>query len=315
MNLLTFDLNLLKVLDALLSEGSTVGAARKVGLSQPAVSSALNRLRHALGDPLFVRAGQRLEATDRARELAIPVRDILESVETVLTGPGSFDPAHASFTFRLSGSDFFSEMLMPELASRLSGSAPGIRVQMVDLVPDNHVGTIEQYKIDLALSPATTYPEWIDNQPVFRSALDFIAREGHPRLSKAKVKPGETIPVDLYCDLSHILFSQEGKLKGMGDAALANAGRQRHVALTMPSFLGICRAVSESDMVALIPHSLAQRIADKLNLAIYRPPMRIDLADIHMMWHKRATNNSAHRWLRSLVADILIACDDDPARP
>jgi DNA-binding transcriptional LysR family regulator len=309
MNLYGFDFNLLKVLDALLTEGSTVGAARKVGLSQPAVSSSLNRLRHALGDLLFVRVGQKLEATDRAREMAAPVRAILEGTEMILSGPIRFDPGQASLAFKLSGSDYFAEMLMPELAKRLFQSAPGIRVQMVDLVPDNHIQTVEQYQVDLALTPLSSFPEWLAHQQVFRSAFAVVARERHPRLASAGVKPGNTIPVDLYCELPHILFSQEGKLRGMGDVALARIGRARHVAMTMPSFLGICRAVSESDMLALIPHALAERLSKKLNLSLYQPPMAVDLAEIHMIWHKRASNNPAHRWLRSLVADILRSSD------
>lgn len=313
MNLSGFDLNLLKVLDALLTEGSTVAAGRKVGLSQPAVSAALNRLRHAFADPLFVRVGQRLEATDRARQLTVPVRTILDSAEVLLSGPGSFDPACAERVFKLSGSDYFSEMLMPELARRLSQTAPGIRVQMVDLVPDNHVQAIEHHRVDLALTPVAVFPDWAAHQRVFRSAFVVVARAGHARLAHAGVTAGSAVPLDLYCGLQHILFSQEGKLKGMGDAALDRIGRTRHVAMTMPSFLGICRAVSDSDMIALIPKPLADRVAGEMGLSVHPAPMPVDLAEIHMVWHKRSSTSPAHQWLRAIVADILRPCDVDAA--
>lgn len=309
MNLYGFDLNLLKVLDALLSEGSTVAAARRIGLSQPAVSSALNRLRHTLDDPLFVRVGQRLEPTDRARDMTVDVREILNCVESILAGPDLFDPAKASLTFTLSGSDFFAEMLMPELARRISGSAPGIRVQMVDLVPDNHVETLGRNRIDLALTPATGFPEWSDHSLAFRCGFLVVARDGHPDLNDRAMVPGATIPLDLYCGLPHMLFSQEGKFEGIGDAALAQLGRRRNVAMTMPSFLGICRAVSESDMIALVPAPLGKKVAGKLGLTLYQPPMQVPPANLHMVWHRRATNNPAHRWLRELVSGILSACD------
>ena len=128
MNIASFDLNLLTVLDALLREGSTVRAGERIGLSQPAVSAALGRLRHALGDELFVRRGQGLEPTDYARSLVVPVREVLDAVVGVLAG-SRFEPGTSDAVFRLSGSDFFAEMLMPALAERLSREAPPGRGQ------------------------------------------------------------------------------------------------------------------------------------------------------------------------------------------
>ena len=111
MNMSAFDLNLLRVLDAMLREGSTVKAGARIGLSQPAVSSALGRLRQALGDELFVRQGKGMEPTDYARSLAIPLREMLDAMEALLWGAGEFDPGKAAQSFKLSGSDFFAEML------------------------------------------------------------------------------------------------------------------------------------------------------------------------------------------------------------
>lgn len=135
-NLATFDLNLLRVLDALLREGSTVRAGERIGLSQPAVSAALNRLRAALDDELFFRQGQGLAATDYARSLEEPLAMVLASIEALLARPGAFDAASSEASFRISGSDFFAEMLMPRLGERLLRLAPSMRVHLVDLVPD-----------------------------------------------------------------------------------------------------------------------------------------------------------------------------------
>jgi DNA-binding transcriptional LysR family regulator len=305
MNIATFDLNLLRVLDALLREGSTVRAGARIGLSQPAVSAALGRLRHALGDELFIRRGQGLEPTDYARALAIPLREILDELESLLSGPKDFDPATSDAAFKLSGSDFFAEMLMPRLAEQVSKRAPGMRVQLVDLVPDNYIDTLDRYEVDIALIPATDFPDWVDHQPVFRSTFSVIARTGHPRLKRAGLRPGDIIPIDLFCDLGHILFSPEGKLKAMGDAALARVGRERRVVMTMPVFSGIYRAVAESDLIALIPTQLAHQIGPKLGLGVYEPPMPVDPALITMIWHKRSTATPEHRWLRDLISEIL----------
>lgn len=314
MNLSSFDLNLLRVLDALLHEQSTVRAGERIGLSQPAVSSALGRLRHALNDPLFVREGQRLVPTEYARSLEFPLRRILEDVEALLAGPESFDPAKAEQSFKISGSDFFAEMLMPSLANALSRLAPKIQVQLVDLVPDNYVGTLERHGIDLAFVPKIDFPTWTDYAPAFRSRFVMIARRGHPRLERAEVREGEIVPIDLFCDLGHVVFSPEGKLKAMGDAALARVGRERRVVMTMPVFGGVVNAVAGSDLVALLPEQLARKVAPRLGLAIYTPPMPINPVLICMIWHKRNTNHPTHRWLRDLVLELLAPLNDDGER-
>lgn len=303
MNWSTFDLNLIRILDALMTEGSTVKAADKLGLSQPAVSAALGRLRHALDDPLFVRRGQGLEPTDYARAIALPLRETLERMQKALEGQKIFDPATADVTFKVSGSDFFAEMLMPPLAVLIGKTAPNVRVQLVDLVPDSYVETLDQYKVDLALIPSMAFPDWVEHRPVFHSDFVVIARSDHPRLTR--LATDETMPIDLFCDLGHVLFSPEGNLAAMGDAALAAVGRQRRVVMTMPVFSGVYRAVSESDLIALIPEQLARKIAPKVGLTIYKPPMPITPALIEMIWHRRSTMNPAHSWLRDRIADVM----------
>lgn len=308
-NLSGFDLNLLKVLDALLREGSTVRAGQRVGLSQPAVSAALSRLRHALNDPLFVRAGRGIVPTDFARSLELPLRDILDGINTILDGPHDFDPGAAELTFKISGSDFFAEMLMPKLADHLDRVAPGVRVQLVDLVPDNYVDTIERYMVDMALIPGMDFPDWVDHRIIFRSAFIAIARKGHPALAAVGIEDGDPMPIDLFCDLPHVLFSPEGNLSAMGDAALAKLGRKRHVAMTLPVFSGVYRAVAGSDLIALLPTQLARHVKDRVGLTCHAPPMPVPKAQICIVWHKRSTNSPPHRWLREQIAGIMAPLD------
>lgn len=304
-NLPGFDLNLLRVLDALLHEGSTVGAGRRLGLSQPAVSAALGRLRAALGDELFFRRGQGLEATEFARSLEGPLREALDTIEALLSGPDRFDPARSNARFRISGSDFFAEMLMPALAEHLARTAPSIRVHLVDLVPDSYVDTLERYEVDIALIPQTTLPEWVQSRPVFTSGFAVVARRDHPRIRRAKIAPGGTIPIDLFCDLGHVLFSPEGNARAMGDAALARVGRERRVVMTLPVFSGVSRAVAGSDLIALLPAQLAHHLAPSVGLDVFEPPMAIDLVTISMIWHRRYASSPAHVWLREQIAVLL----------
>ncbi|EYD78296.1 transcriptional regulator, LysR family protein [Rubellimicrobium mesophilum DSM 19309] len=299
----TFDLNLLRVLDALLREGSTTAAGRRVGLSQPAVSAALARLRDALGDPLFVRRGPRLEATDYARSLAVPLREHLDSLQRLLSGPEAFDPATASVSFRIAGSDFFGEMLMPELGRTLLAEAPEVRVHLLDLVPTNYADTLDRYLADLALIPRQDAPDWIEWEPLFHSSFCMIARRGHPRL--AGVEPGTPVPLDLFCELDHALMSPEGRTRAMMDDALERVGRARRVAMTLPFFGGICRSVATTDIVAMIPGQLARHMAPILRLEVYKAPLPLPAPLIGLVWHRRATTSPSHRWLREQVARIL----------
>ena len=309
MNLHAFDLNLLRVLNALLAEQSTVRAAERIGLSQSAVSAALGRLRAALDDPLFVRQGQRIVPTDFARSLEMPLKTILDDLGKLLLEHVDFDPSNVAQSFKIGASDFFAIMLMPRLADIMSRRAPHMQVQLVDLVPDSYVGILERTGVDLALVPKTDFPPWSAHQSLFHSRFVMIARSGHPRLKRSGVPAGAVVPMDLFCDLGHVVFSPEGNLKAMGDAALAHVGRTRRVIMTMPVFSGVCMAVAGSDLVALVPEQLASHMAPRLGLEIYIAPMSMNAANICMLWHKRSTGTAAHRWFRGVVAEVLGALE------
>ncbi|MCC5971288.1 MAG: LysR family transcriptional regulator [Pararhodobacter sp.] len=307
MNLSCLDLNLLRVLDALLRERSTVRAGDRLGLSQPAVSAALGRLRHALSDPLLVRQGQGLVPTSYAQSLETPLRQALQALEGLLNGPAVFDPGTAQFDFRISGTDFFSTMLIPALIGRIEKCAPGIRLQLVDLVPDNYVETLDRYEVDLGLIPLQTFPAWLEHERLFQASFVAIARSGHPRLNE--VPPGATMPLDLFCDLRHVLCSPEGKLHGLGDVALAKQGLSRRIAITVPVFDGVFNVVSNSDLIALVPEVLALHLAPRGGFEIYAPPIPVDAPHLCMIWHRRMTADPAHRWLRGEVAQLLKPLD------
>lgn len=306
-NFATFDLNLLRVLDALFREGSTVKAGERLAMSQSAVSGALSRLRHALDDRLFVRQGNRLVATDYAAALKEPLREELERLEALLASPVAFDPRTAIGTFRIAASDFFAELLMPPLGDLLHQRAPGIRAQLVDLVPNNYVESLERRNADIALIPDTDIPEWMNREPLFHSPFHVIARTENPGI--AGLVGGQAMPMDIFCGLHHVLFSPEGNFAAMGDAALGSVGKHRQVAMTVPVFSGVCRAVSESDLIALVPMQLAAKVAETFDLSIFKPPMQIDPALIIGIWHKRSDKTPLAVWMRDRVFDLMRALD------
>ncbi|WP_259942377.1 LysR family transcriptional regulator [Sulfitobacter sp. M368] len=306
-NFATLDLNLLRVLDAVFHEGSTVKAANSLAMSQSAVSGALSRLRHALGDPLFVRQGNRLVATDYAAGIETGLREELERLETLLAPPATFNPQTAEGTFRIAASDFFAELLMPPLADLLQKSAPSLRAQLVDLVPNDYVASLEQRKADITLIPDLELPDWVNREPLFHSPFHVIARKSNPGIEG--LTDGTQMPMETFCALHHVLFSPEGNLAAMGDAALARVGKCRQVAVTVPVFSGVCRAVSESDLIALVPAQLAKKVAKAFGLHVFKPPMKIEPALIIGVWHKRSENAPMASWMRSQVFKLMKGLD------
>lgn len=148
-------------------------------------------------------------------------------------------------------------------------------------------------------------PDWVEMRSVYLSGFTMIARCNHPRLEQSGVQPGGRVPLDLFCDLSHALFSTEGRPGGIGDVALAKVGRRRHVAMTLPVFGAVCRAVAESDLVALVPSLMAKKMAGVLGLEIYRQPIKVEPVDLVMAWPRRRSSDPIHTWLRQTVSSVL----------
>jgi DNA-binding transcriptional LysR family regulator len=304
-NIQPFNLNLLKVLDALLSEGSTIGAAQRIGLSQPAVSSALARLRRDLADPLFVRRGPRLEPTDFALSLAASVRRIIEETERLLAGPEAFVPRLARGVVRLAGTDFFAELLIPELTRRLRVEAPGIQVQLLNLAPEDHLTMLERYNVDIALLPERNFPAWAEALPLFSAEFSVIAAKSHPELESANLATGATIPFDLFCKIPHAIMSPQGQLQTATDKHLADRGLARTVMLSLPSFTAICATVAQTDLIAVVPTHLAHVMQDRHRLRAFTPPLEIAAPTLCAVWHRSSAASPLKRYVRDISAEIL----------
>lgn len=305
------DLNLLRVLDALLREGSTVRAGARLGLSQPAVSAALGRLRHTLGDPLFVRRGRGLEPTEFARRLAPEVTRLVENIEAVLHGRARFDPATENRVFRLAGSDFFAPTLLPRLEARLAREAPGIVVQLVDLPQPVPADALEPGAADLLLGRAIAPAESILQRDLIQVELVVCARAGHPALATAGLRRGQVVPLDLYCALRHVVYAPDAALTHLADPVLARLGRRRVIAQTVADFSSAFSVVARSDLVSLLPAQLALSFDDG-RILTYAPPFDIPPVRAQMAWALRTEHSLAHRWLREMVADIMTALPSIP---
>jgi DNA-binding transcriptional LysR family regulator len=312
MNFAAVDLNLLRVFDALMRERSATRAGERVGLSQPAISSALNRLRHITGDQLFVRESNRMVPTPQAQALIAPVQEALAQIEQALASVTKFDPAVSRRTFRLLGSDYFSTMLMPRLSARIADQAPGILLQLLDGGRSDIIRMLSDGLVDLALGPPVEETGWISRQVLFEGHLVAVAAAGHKAF--AGLQPGDVIPAHLFCELPHALCSIDGGITTSVDAALAAEGLSRRVALTLPHFHATALAVAEGRLIGSLPKHFAEAAAEWHGLVIYRLPVPVATMRLGLYWHRRYDDDQAHGWMRDQITAILGKLDE-PAPP
>ncbi len=312
-NFAAFDLNLLRVFDALMREHSVTRAGERVGLSQPAISAALSRLRHGLGDQLFVRLGNEMVPTPRAEAITPVVREALASLERTFADDRPFDPATAELTYTLRGADFFSMRLMPDLSEAVLAEAPGIRLRFIDSGRGDLTRLLQENAIDVALDRPFQLPAWVSSALPFPSPFVVIAARGHREIGRHATAMRAPLPIELFCALPHALRATDGSMSGV-DEALTKAGHKRKVVVALPHFQAVCMAVAKGRLIAVVPQQFAEIAADELSLCIYQPPIEIAVPEIRMYWHSRYDDSAPHRWLREKVLATVNTVWGDPDR-
>lgn len=288
------DLNLLVALDALLAERNVTRAARRLNLSQPALSAQLARLRDLFGDALLVPAQRGMLPTPRALELQEPLRRVLDEVRGVLVAGARFDPAAALTTFRIAASDYTQQAILAPLALGLARDAPGLRFAFRTIDAPNLVAQMEEGTVDLALMVPETAPERLRMRVLFDERYVAIVRRDHPAV-------GAALDLDTFCALDHVIVSPRGGgFVGPTDAALAAHGRSRRVAMSVPGFLIVPEIVARSEMIALVPERMARDAAARVQ--IFEPPLPVPGFRIAMVWHHRTADDPAQQWLRARLA-------------
>jgi DNA-binding transcriptional LysR family regulator len=297
MDIHNVDLNLLVALEALLSERNVTRAAQRLGLSQPAMSAALARLRALFNDPLLLRTARGMLPTAKGVELAAPVKQVLDEIGRIVRQADAFDPARAEVTFTITASDYVEFTILPRLVDHFEARAPGCRLAVR---PINFATLPEQFErgeVDLALVSTTNAPENARLRPLYPERFVCAVRRGHPRAAKQ-------ITLDEFCSLEHVLISPSGgAFVAQTDAALAALGRSRSVRLSVPHFLLIPEILGRSDMMAVLPERLARAHADRLH--IMEIPFELPPYTIAQVWHERTHRDPARAWLRQALADLM----------
>ena len=301
-DLRALDLNLLLKLDRLLEHRSVSAAARELGLSQPATSRALQRLRDALGDPLLVHVGRGLVPTDRALDLRGPVAEALEAARRVFELPAPWDPATASGELVLAMGDEAQLAYAAAVAVALWAEAPGIALSVRPL----SVATVEEGRrgdLDVALSPDLT------DLPASAGGVDlseFVLRPLYRRrFVVASARPRGKLCLEDYLAADHVIVSFDGGRRGFVDDLLEAQGHRRRVAASVPSFTAAARLVAGTDLLCTLP----EEVVWSSDWALHACPPPISLPEIPMLlvWHPRHTPDPRHRFLRELVGRTILA--------
>lgn len=295
-NLARVDLNLLVLFEAVLEERHVGRAAVRLHISPSAVSHGLGRLRKLMHDPLFLRQPKGVVPTERAKQLALPVAEILDRTRQVMTSAEIFDPATSRRRFVLGAPDAVSAIILPSLLAELRREAPGIDIGVRNLVGQFEAALVEldHRALDVALLPLVKIPARFVARTLLEE-VDFVIarRAGHPI--------GKRLTMARYCDAPHVVVSVSGDPHGMVDEHLAKIGKSRRVVLTVSNFMQALAIVAESDLVAALPRPFATAYAERFGVVIAEPPIPLSSSPILGIAPQVATMDGGLSWLLGLL--------------
>lgn len=270
--------------------------ARRLGLTQSAISHTLARLRITLGDELFLRRPTGIEPTARALALEGTIAELLRLAEDVLRIDRSFDAATETRTIRIGALDHQVAVVAPGLIRALRRSAPGMRVSFIAAVRSDALEGLANGSLDLALGYFPSLPDAIEAESLLEDSYAVVLRKGHPLAARK-------LTLKAYCAAEHLLVSVGGELTGIVDMTLQRDGLSRQVIASVPQFFAALATVASSDLIVTLPARLARMHARRFGLAVAPPPLAIRPFTVSVVWHKRAASDLALRWIRQQMID------------
>lgn len=291
----TLDFNLLKAFVVLLDECNVSRAAKRLSISQPAMSGILNRLRESFNDPLFVRVQHGMQPTERALQLGQTARHILQEISTMLQ-PAILEPEKLTMTFRIAAMDYVQQIIALPLILRLRSLAPNVRVALIPVQGQNIKTLFEQNKIDLALVSQAHLTADMPQSKLYEEHYVCAMSNNHPMA-------GTSLTLDHFCDLPFAMLSYNGgEFKGATDIALQKIRRQRKVMVSVNHISLLPQLLQDSDLVAVLPEHLAQTLP---NVHLQSPPLEVESFSMMMAWHERTEQDPAHQWLRKVLLEVV----------
>ncbi|SFO14342.1 DNA-binding transcriptional regulator, LysR family [Candidatus Pantoea varia] len=298
-----YDLNLLPVLLAMMEERNVTRAAERLGITQPALSNALNRLRETLNDPLFIRERYGMRPTPKAEQLAQVVGSALSSIDKMILGQQDFDPLHATRLFTLAPNSYVEFIMMPAIVARLRTCAPGIRLRLTPFGNDVTETGVISGNTDMVLGRIVDPPDNLVVQHLMNEGLACVLRADHPLA-------GDNLSAEQYEQLKHVNVLPPGRMRAGLYQALEQRGLRRQVAVSVTHFLAVPEMIAVTDYCATLPRLICQHLSRDERLRIVPAPVDLGTFPVEMGWHARYRDDPAHRWLRNLMTETARALAD-----
>ncbi|MGC0822307.1 MULTISPECIES: LysR substrate-binding domain-containing protein [Pantoea] len=298
-----YDLNLLPVLLVMMEERNVTRAAERLGITQPALSNALNRLRETLNDPLFIRERYGMRPTPKAEQLAQVVGAALSSIDKVILGQQDFDPLNATRLFTLAPNSYVEFIMMPAIVARLRSCAPGIRLRLTPFGNDVTETGVISGNTDMVLGRIVEPPDNLVVQHLMNEGLACVIRADHPLV-------GEKLSAEQYEQLKHVNVLPPGRMRAGLYQALEQRGLRRQVAVSVTHFLAVPEMIAVTDYCATLPRLICQHLSRDQRLRIVPAPVDLGTFPVEMGWHARYRDDPAHRWFRTLITETAQSLSD-----
>ncbi len=292
-----YDLNLLPVFIVMMEERNVTRAAERLGITQPALSNALNRLRETLRDPLFIRERYGMRPTQMAEELAPVIIDALAKIDEAIVGQQDFDPQRAERLFTIAPNSYVEFVLMPSIVSKLRERAPGIRLRLIPFNNDATEAGAVSGATDMVMGRIVDPPDNLVVQHLMDDGLACVVRAGHPDIR-------DGISREQYETLKHVNVIPPGRLRAGLFQALGQKGLNREVAVSVTHFLAVPEMIAVTDYCATLPGLICRHLAADPRLRVLPAPVDLGTFPVEMAWHVRYRQDPAHRWLRSLIVEV-----------
>ena len=292
-----YDLNLLPVFLALMEERSVTRAANRLGITQPALSNSLNRLRDMLKDPLFIRERYGIRPTQLAEEIAPTIEAALAQLDELIVHQQDFEPASAERLFLIAPNSYVELVLMPPLVARLRELAPGIKLRLTPFGNDLADTGVSSGTTAMVLGRIIDPPDNLVVQHLMDDGLACVVRRNHPDV-------GDSLSRDLYESLKHVNVLPPGRIRAGVFQALGQQNLKREVAVSVTHFLAVPEMIAVTDYCATLPRLICRSLERDPRLKVIPAPVDLGTFPVEMAWHVRYRHDPAHRWLRSLVSDL-----------
>jgi DNA-binding transcriptional LysR family regulator len=292
-----YDLNLLPIFVALMEERSVTRAAERVGMTQPALSNALSRLRLMLQDQLFIRERYGIQPTPVALELAPAIAEALARLDDAVLGQQAFDPSKAERLFTIAPNGYVEFVLVPAVVARLQQVAPGIKLRLTPYGNDLVETGVVSGTTALVLGRVVEPPDNLVVQHLIKEGLACVVRADHPQV-------GDAITREQFEGLKHVNIVPPGRMRAGLFQALAQQQLKRDVAISVTNFFAVAEMVAVTDYCATLPNLICRRLAHDPRLKVLPAPVDLGTFPVEMAWHVRYRHDPAHRWLRGLIGEV-----------